>query len=145
MALNLTISRRERGHQLCRRSNVQFELVIRAAGHEDIVQRSVPLRPYGVPVFTAASGSSTADGTVWLEAPEGMPAESANMQILVGPTVERSLLGYRARPRAVVPVGSRPPGLGAGIGHERRDGLAGPAKTAGRQPRGRRSRGIGPR
>ena len=69
-----------------------FELVIRAAGHEDLVQRSMPLRPYGVPVFTAASGSSMADGTVWLEAPEGMPAESAGMQILVGPTVERSLL-----------------------------------------------------
>ncbi len=71
---------------------MQFELVVRAAGHEDIVERSIPLRPYGVPVFTAASGSSTADGTVWLEAPEGMPAESASMQILVGPTVERSLL-----------------------------------------------------
>ena len=69
-----------------------FELIVRAAGHEDLVERSVPLRPYGVPVFTAASGSSTADGTVWLEAPEGMPAESATMQILVGPTVERSLL-----------------------------------------------------
>ncbi len=71
---------------------IDFELDIRAAGHEDIVQRSVPLRPYGVPVFAAASGSSTADGTVWLEAPEGIPAESASMQILVGPTVERSLL-----------------------------------------------------
>ncbi|MEI8372661.1 MAG: hypothetical protein WCJ35_07485, partial [Planctomycetota bacterium] len=69
-----------------------FELFIRAVGHEDIVQQSVPLRPYGVPVFTAASGSSTADGTVWLEALEGMPAESANLQILIGPTVERSLL-----------------------------------------------------
>ena len=45
-----------------------------------------------MPVFTAASGSSMADGTIWLEAPEGMPAESASMQILVGPTVERSLL-----------------------------------------------------
>jgi tetratricopeptide (TPR) repeat protein len=73
-------------------TSVGFELVIRAAGHEDIVQRSVPLRPYGVPVFAAASGSSTADGTVWLEAPEGMPAESASMQIFVGPTIERSLL-----------------------------------------------------
>ena len=45
-----------------------------------------------MPVFTAASGSSTADDTVWLEAPEGMPADSAGMQILVGPTVERSFL-----------------------------------------------------
>ena len=72
--------------------DVGFELIVRAAEHEDIVQRSIPLKPYGVPVFSAASGSSTADGTVWVEAPEGMPAESANMQIIVGPTVERSLL-----------------------------------------------------
>jgi uncharacterized protein YfaS (alpha-2-macroglobulin family) len=71
---------------------VQFELLVRAAGHEDLVQRSIPLRPYGVPVFAAASGSNTSDGTAWVEAPEGMPAESATMQILVGPTVERSLL-----------------------------------------------------
>ena len=122
----------------------EFELVVRAAGHEDIVQRSVPLRPYGVPVFAAASGSSTADGTVWLEAPEGMPAESASMQILVGPTVERSLLDIVLAPAPWCQTGSRPPGLRAGIGHQRRDGLAGPAKAAGRQPRGGRSRGPGP-
>ena len=73
-------------------ADVQFELVVRAAGHEDLVQRSVPLHPYGVPVFTAASGSGEADATVWLTAPEGMSPESATMQILVGPTVERSLL-----------------------------------------------------
>jgi alpha-2-macroglobulin len=73
-------------------ASVQFELVVRAAGREDIVQRSLPLRPYGVPVFTAASGSSTADGTVWLELPAGVPADAAEMQIIVGPTVERSLL-----------------------------------------------------
>ena len=69
-----------------------FELAVHAAGHEDLVQRSVPLRPYGVPVFAAASGSSTGDNTVWVEAPADIPADSATMQILVGPTVERSLL-----------------------------------------------------
>jgi len=93
--------------------DVQFELIIRTAVHEDLVQRSVPLRPYGVPVFTAASGSSTADGTVWLEAPEGMTAESANLQILVGPTVERSLLDIvlAPAPRCQMEVGRLATGL----------------------------------
>jgi uncharacterized protein YfaS (alpha-2-macroglobulin family)/tetratricopeptide (TPR) repeat protein len=69
-----------------------FELLVRAAGHEDTVVRSIPLKPYGVPVFRAASGSGTSDQTVWVESPEGMPAESAGMQIIIGPTVQRSLL-----------------------------------------------------
>ena len=72
--------------------DAQFELLVRAAGHEDIVVRSIPLKPYGVPVFRAASGSGTSDQTVWVESPDGMPAESAGMQIIIGPTVQRSLL-----------------------------------------------------
>ena len=124
---------------------MQFELIVRAAGQEDIVQRSVPLRPYGVPVFTAASGSSTSDGTVWLEAPEGMPAESARDADRRRPDRRAGPAGHRARPRAVVPNGSRPPGLGAGLGRQRRDGLAGPAEAARRQPRGGRAGSPGPR
>ncbi len=75
----------------------------------------MPLKPYGVPVFTAASGSSSADGTVWLEAPENMPAESAGMQIVVGPTVERSLLDIVLAPApwCQVEVGRLASGLDA--------------------------------
>jgi uncharacterized protein YfaS (alpha-2-macroglobulin family)/tetratricopeptide (TPR) repeat protein len=73
-------------------TSAQFELIVRAGGHEDTVLRSVPLKPYGVPVFRAASGSGTSDQTVWVEAPDGMPSDSAGMQIIIGPTVQRSLL-----------------------------------------------------
>ncbi len=73
-------------------TSADFELLVRAAGHEDTVVRAIPLKPYGVPVFRTASGSGTSDQTVWVEAPEGMPAESAAMQIIIGPTVQRSLL-----------------------------------------------------
>ena len=79
--------------------DVQFELLVRAAGHEDIVERSIPLKPYGVPVFHAASGSGTSDQTVWVDPPEGMPAESAGMQIIIGPTVQRSLMDIVLAPR----------------------------------------------
>ncbi len=75
-----------------RRSTLSLNCIVRAAGHEDIVERSIPLKPYGVPVFHAASGSGTSDQTVWVDPPEGMPAESAGMQIIIGPTVQRSLM-----------------------------------------------------
>jgi alpha-2-macroglobulin len=84
-----------------RSDQVAFELIVRASGHEDTVERSIPLRPYGVPVFTAASGSSTADGTVWLETPAGVSPDAAEMQIVIGPTVERSLLDIVLAPASV--------------------------------------------
>jgi hypothetical protein len=45
-----------------------------------------------MPVFATASGTATSDTTAWVEAPKGMPLEGPSLQILVGPTVERSLL-----------------------------------------------------
>jgi len=73
-------------------ADVVFELAVAAAGREDVVRRRVPLRPYGTPVFAAASGSATSDTTAWVEPPEGMTFERPGLQILVGPTVEQSLL-----------------------------------------------------
>ena len=58
----------------------------------DVVRRSVPLLPYGMPVFATASGTATTDATAWIEPPSEMPLLGPSLQILVGPTIERSLL-----------------------------------------------------
>jgi len=58
----------------------------------DVVRRAVPLLPYGMPVYATASGSATSDTTAWVEPPKDMVLEAPSLQILIGPTVERSLL-----------------------------------------------------
>ena len=59
------------------------------------------LSPFGLPARThssqmpmwePASGSATSDTTAWVEPPKDMPLQAPSLQILVGPTVERSLL-----------------------------------------------------
>ncbi len=57
-----------------------------------MVKRTVPIRPYGMPVYAAASGSATSDTTAFVEPPEGMTLESPKLEILVGPSMEQSLL-----------------------------------------------------
>ena len=74
----------------------------------DVLRRCVPLAPYGMPVYAAATGSADTDTTVWVESPsagkreqgaaEGVVAKPSGtlpnptLSIFVGPTIERSLL-----------------------------------------------------
>jgi alpha-2-macroglobulin len=69
-----------------------FELTVAAAGRTDVVRRVVPIHPFGMPVYATASGSASADATVWVEAPPKMPLAGPSLQVLIGPSVERSLL-----------------------------------------------------
>ncbi len=94
-----------------------FELVVRAAGHEDIVQRSIPIKPYGVPVFRAVSGSGTSDQTVWVEARRGNARRIGRDANHHRPDRAAEPAGYRAGARSLVPDRSRPASLRAGIGH----------------------------
>ena len=71
---------------------VLFELTVSTGDRRDVVRRMVPLRPFGVPVFATASGSASSDTTAWVEAPKEMPLRGPSLEILVGPTVEQSLL-----------------------------------------------------
>ena len=45
-----------------------------------------------MPVYAAAAGSANSDTTVWVQPPAGVLWEGPNLQILVGPSVQRSLL-----------------------------------------------------
>ena len=83
-------------------TDVTFELVVAAGGASDVVRQTVPVNPYGLPAFTAASGSAISDTTVWIEPPKQMSIAAPAMQILVGPTVERSLMDIVAAPNSAV-------------------------------------------
>ncbi|HEX7375938.1 MAG TPA: tetratricopeptide repeat protein, partial [Pirellulales bacterium] len=71
---------------------VEFELTVVAGERRDVLKRTVPLRPYGMPVFAAAGGSATSDTTAFVESPAGMTLESPTLEVIVGPNVEQSLL-----------------------------------------------------
>ena len=71
---------------------VIFELSLSAGPRRDVLRRTVPLRPYGMPVFATAGGSADSDATAWVEAPKAMALQSPSLQIVVGPTLQRSLL-----------------------------------------------------
>ena len=69
-----------------------FELTITAGDQKDVVRRNIPVRPFGAPVYVTAGGAASGDTTVWVESPKDMPISAPALQILIGPTVERSLL-----------------------------------------------------
>jgi hypothetical protein len=71
---------------------IEFELSVKSGDRQDRVRRTVPLLPFGANVYAARGGSATGDATTWVEPPQSMPLASPSLQILVGPTVERSLL-----------------------------------------------------
>ncbi|HJS07912.1 MAG TPA: MG2 domain-containing protein, partial [Pirellulales bacterium] len=71
---------------------VAFELVVESGDQQDRIRRVVPIRPFGVPVYVTASGSASSDTTAWIEQNPDMPLQSPGLQIIIGPTVERSLL-----------------------------------------------------
>ena len=75
-------------------ANVQalFELTVAAGETRDCLQRSVPIRPYGMPVFRSKGGTASSDTSLWIALPEAMPVDRPLMQITIGPNIQRSLL-----------------------------------------------------
>ncbi|MGA2032865.1 MAG: tetratricopeptide repeat protein, partial [Thermoguttaceae bacterium] len=71
---------------------VSFELTVKTGTRQDVVRAAVPLLPYGMSAFATASGSAESDTTAWVEPPQNMALQSPSLQVLVGPTAERSLL-----------------------------------------------------
>ncbi|HEV3022614.1 MAG TPA: alpha-2-macroglobulin family protein, partial [Pirellulales bacterium] len=69
-----------------------IELTVVAGNRRDVVKRTIPIRPYGMPVYSAASGTATSDTTAFVEPPEGMTLESPKLEVIVGPNMEQSLL-----------------------------------------------------
>ncbi len=70
----------------------RFQLTVAASGMRDSIHRSVPIRPRGIALFSSTGGSADASLTAWLETPKDTPFHSPRMQIIVGPSVRRTLL-----------------------------------------------------
>ena len=70
----------------------EFELTVTAGDRRDVVRRSVPVRPFGMAVYAIAGGSAAGDAAAVVQSPAGMTLSAPRLQILIGPTVERSLL-----------------------------------------------------
>jgi hypothetical protein len=71
---------------------VRFELTVSGGGATDKVQRSVSVLPYGVPVYARAGGVADGDTAAWVDCPKQTPLTERSLQVLIGPSVERSLL-----------------------------------------------------
>lgn len=84
---------REAGGQAANTTNqAVFELEIRSGQLRDVVQQTIAIHPYGMPVFATAGGVATSDATIFVEAPKTMAFQGPKMQIRVGPTAEQTLL-----------------------------------------------------
>jgi uncharacterized protein YfaS (alpha-2-macroglobulin family)/tetratricopeptide (TPR) repeat protein len=75
-----------------------FELAVKADKVDDLVRRVVPVLPYGVPVYAVQAGTATGDTTVWIEPPVGMPVQHPQLQVVIGSSVQRSLLDILLAP-----------------------------------------------
>jgi uncharacterized protein YfaS (alpha-2-macroglobulin family)/tetratricopeptide (TPR) repeat protein len=78
--------------------NVVFELTVASGDQKDVIEQSLPVRPYGMPVVALAGGSAEGDTTAFVEEPQGMKLDAPQLQIVVGPSVERSLLDVLLAP-----------------------------------------------
>ncbi len=81
-----------RGVDAAAAGEARFELTVAEGERQDVTNRSVPVRPHGLTVYATAGGSAEASTTVWVEAPAETPFASPRLEIVVGPTIERSLL-----------------------------------------------------
>lgn len=69
-----------------------FELTVAAGENRDTLRRLIRIRPDGAPVFTIKGGTATGDATAFVSHPTGIKIERPRLQVVVGPSVEQSLL-----------------------------------------------------
>lgn len=72
--------------------SAEFTLTVKSGERQDVVNRSADVHPYGVPVYAIAAGAAQGDNIAVITPPKNMPLTAPRLQVLVGPTVEESLL-----------------------------------------------------
>lgn len=73
-------------------AQAEFELTITAGEQTDTLTRTAWVHPRGVPVYSIRGGTAQGDATVSVGSPRGMKLQSPRLQVLLGPSVEQSLL-----------------------------------------------------
>ncbi len=89
------------------RFEAAFELTVAAGGRTDVVRRSVPVVPLGIPTHGTVSGLAAGSKGVRVSLPDETVTTRRSMQILVSPTLERALLDAVLGPQEGQPI-SRP-------------------------------------
>jgi tetratricopeptide (TPR) repeat protein len=84
---------------------VALALTVASGELKDVLQRSIPIHPKGMPVFSLAGGSAEGDATAFVEEPQNMKLDNPRLQVIVGPSVERSLLDILLAPPSWCQVG----------------------------------------
>ncbi len=72
--------------------SVLFELTIASGELKDVSTAAVPVRPFGMDVFATASGRAAQNTIAFVEFDKALPAERPKLEIVIGPSVNRTLL-----------------------------------------------------
>jgi len=72
--------------------SVQFELTVSSGELVDTSRQAVPISPYGVPVFATTSGTSAQSTIVFVEHDKRLPVDDSRLELLIGPSIDRTLL-----------------------------------------------------
>lgn len=72
--------------------SIDFELTVSSGELKDLSTRSVPIKPYGMPVYATSSGTSAQNTSFQIQHPAGLAVENPALEILIGPSVNRTLL-----------------------------------------------------
>lgn len=71
----------------------RFEVVVTSGDQTDTASRTIPIQPYGLPVYATASGVAAQSTIGFVQFDQVLAAaENPSLEILIGPSVNRSLL-----------------------------------------------------
>lgn len=72
--------------------DVVFELTVASGEKTDVTTTTVPIRPFGMPVFATRSGSSAQSTIVLIDHDDRLDVQQPRMEILIGSSLDRTLL-----------------------------------------------------
>ncbi|MBS0264090.1 MAG: tetratricopeptide repeat protein [Planctomycetes bacterium] len=70
----------------------QFELSVASGDTRDTSTQVIPVLAYGAPVYATASGTSGQNTSLTIQHPAGLAVENLQLELLIGPSVNRTLL-----------------------------------------------------
>lgn len=70
----------------------ELMLTVTAGDKKHSVWRSVPIRPDGYALVTSAGGTARSDVTAWVEPAAGLTLERPRLEIVIGASIDRTLL-----------------------------------------------------
>ena len=71
---------------------LELSLAVESGDQKDATTANVPVEPFGLPVYATAAGTSAQNTIAIVSFGKDTPAENQQMEILVGPTINRALV-----------------------------------------------------